>query len=373
MAIELTAEQKAERTKLRQEVKTVFDELNALRFDAQRPNDVLVEDYIKLKYNMEFDSYLYKMGINPNQDTVAMILNQAEVDQIRWIVPEIFRAALRKGYRGAPIYPNIIRGEEQMSGPVMKVPYINMSDAAPRKVNEAETIPLGAVSFGQKEYTMFKIGRGISLTDEIKMYSSLNLVSIFLEDFGVLLGHVVDGLAIECAINGEQKDGSEAAPVIGVKTVGTVAYRDLLKILVRMSRLGRTPSTLIGGEEMAIDVLDLPEFSQRESGTTRANLNIKTPIPQNLDFFIHGGVDEDQILMLDKSAGLLKLNGFPLKVESERIVSNQTEAFYASLQVGFAKLWRDSVIILDKTKDFTGNGFPAAFDINSKQIVELKN
>lgn len=373
MAIELTAEQKAERTKLRQEVKTVFDELNALRFDAQRPNDVLVEDYIKLKYNMEFDSYLYKMGINPNQDTVAMILNQAEVDQIRWIVPEIFRAALRKGYRGAPIYPNIIREEEQMSGPVMKVPYINMSDAAPRKVNEAETIPLGAVSFGQKEYTMFKIGRGISLTDEIKMYSSLNLVSIFLEDFGVLLGHAVDGLAIECAINGEQKDGSEAAPVIGVKTVNTVAYRDLLKILVRMSRLGRTPSTLIGGEEMAIDVLDLPEFSQRESGTTRANLNIKTPIPQNLDFFIHGGVDEDQILMLDKSAGLLKLNGFPLKVESERIVSNQTEAFYASLQVGFAKLWRDSVIILDKTKDFADNGFPAAFDINSKQIVELKN
>lgn len=370
---QLTEAQLEERTKLRREVKTVSDELNALRFDPQRPQDIEIGEYIQSKYNMDYESYLYKIGVNPNTDTVNFILNQAEVDQIRWIVPEIFRAALRKGYREAPIYPNIIRAEEQMNGPVMKVPFINMSDAAPRKVNEAETIPLGAVSFGQKEYTMFKIGRGISLTDEIKMYSTLNMVSIFLEDFGVLLGHVCDGLAINTLINGEQKDGSEAAPVIGVKTPNTLVYRDLLRILVRMSRMGRIPTTMLGGEDMALDILDLPEFSQRESGTTRANLNIKTPIPQTLDFFIHGAIDDDQALMVDKRAALIKLNGFPLKVESERIVSNQTEAFYASLQVGFAKLWKDSVIILDRTKDFATNGFPAYLDIDSKQIVDLKN
>ncbi len=48
------------------------------------------------------------------------------------------------------------------------MPMVNMSDAAPAKVNEAETIPLGDVSFGQKSVSLFKIGKGFKLTDEVK-------------------------------------------------------------------------------------------------------------------------------------------------------------------------------------------------------------
>ena len=364
---------KEQKAKLRQEVKSVHDELNALRMAKENPVDVTIEDYVQMKYGMEFNEYLKSMDINPGVETVSNILNSNDVVDVRWIVPEIFRSALRKGYRNAPIYPNIIRAEEQLTSPSVIIPHLNMSDATPRKVAEGETIPLGSVSFGSRKYSMFKVGRGISITDEIKRYSSINFLSIYLQDFGVLLGHVTDYLAIECLINGEQKDGSESAPVIGVKTPGQVAYRDLLKIAVRSGRLGRNLTTMIGGEDMAIDILDLPEFSKRESGTTRANLNIKSPIPQNLDFFVHGVVDSDQVIMLDKSASLLKLNGMPLKVESERIVSNQTEAFYASLETGFAKMYRDGSIILDKSVDFTDAGFPEYMDINPYQMIELKN
>jgi len=53
----------------------------------------------------------------------------------------------------------------------------------------------------------------------------------------------------------------------------------------------------------------------------------------------------------------------PLMVESERIVSNQTEAFYASFTLGFAKMFTDACLILDKSKAFSGYGFPAAMDI----------
>lgn len=362
-----------EKKKLRGEVKSMHDELNALRMAKENPVDVTVEEYVKMKYAMDFPEYLKTLNINPGTETVSNILNSNEVVDVRWIVPEIFRSALRKGYRNAPIYPNITRAEEQLTSPSVIIPHLNMSDATPRKVAEGETIPLGSVSFGSRKYSMFKIGRGISLTDEIKRYSSLNFLSIYLEDFGVLLGRVTDYLAIECLINGEQKDGSESAPVIGIKTTNTLAYRDLLKIAVRAGRMGRSLTTMIGGEEMAIDILDLPEFSKRESGTTQANLNIKSPIPQNLDFFINGVVDDNQVIMLDKAASLLKLNGMPMKVESERIVSNQTEAFYASLETGFAKMYRDASIILDRTKDFSTNGFPAYMDIDPHMFADLKN
>lgn len=370
----MTQEERKEQTaKLRKEVMSMHHELNALRMAKENPVDATIEDYVKLKYGMEFNEYLKALDINPGTETVSNILNSNEVVDVRWIVPEIFRSALRKGYRNAPIYPNIIRSNEQLTSPSVIVPYINMSDAAPRKVAEGETIPLGSVSFGSRKYSMFKVGRGISLTDEIKRYSSINFISIYLEDFGVLLGQVTDYLAIECLINGEQKDGSESAPVIGVGTPNTLAYRDLLKIAVRGGRLGRNYTTMIGGEDMSVDILDLPEFSKRESGTTKANLNIKSPIPQNMDFFIHGLVDNDQVIMLDKNASLLKLNGMPLKVESERIVSNQTEAFYASLETGFAKMYRDGAIILDKSLAFAENGFPKYMDIDPLMYAELKN
>ncbi|MBD4334489.1 hypothetical protein GUH15_00040, partial [Xanthomonas citri pv. citri] len=60
---------------------------------------------------------------------------------IRWIVPEIIRAAITTGMRQAPFYPNIIASDQSINGLQVTMPMVNMSDAAPAKVNEAETIP----------------------------------------------------------------------------------------------------------------------------------------------------------------------------------------------------------------------------------------
>ena len=80
----------------------------------------------------------------------------------------------------------------------------------------------------------------------------------------------------------------------------------------------------------------------------------------------------DQEIILDKDAAIIKFNGFPLKVESERIVSNQTEAFYASLQTGFAKMFRDGAMIIDSTLDFASNGFPSYMDVDAAQNVVIE-
>lgn len=75
---------------------------------------------------------------------------------VRWVVPEIIRAAITLGLRQAPFYPNIIAGDQPVNGLQVTMPYINMSDAAPARVNEAETIPLGTISYGQKQVSIFK-------------------------------------------------------------------------------------------------------------------------------------------------------------------------------------------------------------------------
>jgi hypothetical protein len=76
--------------------------------------------------------------------------------------------------------------------------------------------------------------------------------------------------------------------------------------------------------------------------------------------------------VIDSQSALIKLNAKPLMVESERIVSNQTEATYASLTTGFANIFRDGRVIMDQSLDFASNGFPAFMDVDAFETVEIK-
>lgn len=347
----------------------------AIRLHQDNPKDVSIDDVCKEKFNTTFTGVLSDLGIDPSVDSVQNLITVPEMD-VRWIIPEVFRSALLLGYRGAPIYPNIIAAEEQMKGLNQVMPHINMSDVAPKYVGEGETIPLGEISYGSKSFRIYKIGRGLKITDEVIQYASLNLVSIFLRDFGVKLGHATDVLAIDCLINGEQADGSESAPVIGTATGSTLVYKDLLRIWVRMGRIGRVPTTLLGGESIALDILDLAEFKTPVMGTPKETLVFKSPVPQNTNFYVHGNISAHQAVIVDPKNAIIKMNGFPLKVESERIVSNQTQATYVSLQTGFAKLFRDAAVIVADNVQYNATagqagGFPTWMDLDSLQNVVI--
>lgn len=176
----------------------------------------------------------------------------------------------------------------------------------------------------------------------------------------------MDALAMDVLVKGNKLDGSESAPVIGVgDTTKGIQYRDLLRVWIRASRLGRQFRTIIGGEEQALDLLDLPEFKLRSSGTTDARLNLKTPVPNSADFYIHGGTPENEVMLVDPAAAMIKLTAKQLMLESERIVSNQTEAIYASLTTGFSKMYQDASILIDAMKNFSTQGFPDYMNVDN--------
>lgn len=354
---------------LRESVK----QAEAIRRDPLQPIDISFADFIKEKHSTSFEAFLADLGINPSIDTIQNIFTAPDED-IRWVVPEIIREALLLGYRAAPIWPNIIAAEENTTGLTQIMPHLNMSDATPRRVDEAETISVGMISYGQKKFSIYKIGKGIKIPYEVSQYSTLNVVKIFLRDFGIKLGHAQDTLAIDCLINGEQTDGSESAPVIGIGDLNTgKVYKDFLKIWIRLARMGRIPTTILGGETAAMDTLDLTEFKTRQnSGPTVATINLKTPIPVNMNYFIHGNIPANQEIIIDPTSTLIKFNAQPLLVESEKIVSNQTEAFYATLTSGFAKLFRDSAIIMDSSLAFANYGFPSYMDVDPFQNISIE-
>lgn len=352
----------------------MVSQLDAFRQGAQnkKPVEVTLGELATGKWGITEDELFEKVGINPKIDTMENIFTMPQQD-VRWIVPEIIRSAITLGMRQAPFYPEIIASDQSINGLTAIMPMINMSDAAPAKVNEAETIPLGDVSFGQKSVSLFKIGKGFKLTDEVRNYVSLDVLAIYLRDFGVQLGYAMDTLAMDVVINGNKPDGSESAPIIGVyETTNGITYKDLLHIWVRAARMGRNFTTMIGGEDQAIEMLNLPEFKDRHSGTTEATLNIKSPVPKNANFYIHPGTPDQGLLLIDTTAALIKLTAKQLMLESERIVSNQTQAIYASLTTGFSKMYQDAALILSANKKFSEAGFPDFMNIDPYLMVNLE-
>ena len=361
------------REQLQETVKTV----DSLRRDQEYHMDISLAEFVQKKYGVSMDAFYADLGINPSTDTIQNIFTMPDYS-VRWLVPEIIRDALRLGLRKAPIYKSIIAAEETIKNPQVVLPHLNMSDAAPHYVGEAETIPLGNISYGQKTLRIRKMGRGIQIPYEVVNYVSINVVSIFLQDFGIRLGQAIDSLMIDVLINGEQADGSESAPVIGVTTANTLTYKDLLRIWVRMSRIGRVPNTIIGGEDAALAALDLNEFKTNTMGGTAPagvptsnKISLKTPIPNKSNYYIHGAVPANQQIIVDPSGAIIKYNAQPLLVESDKIISNQTMETYASLTTGFGILYRDARVILDSSKAFANYGFPSYMDVDTLEKVEI--
>lgn len=366
-----------ENSKYAGEMAELYNTASALRGDSECPMDVSMFDVLAQKHSLDAKSnpcetLMEDLGINPATDTISNIVTVSDVN-VRWIIPEIFRDAIRLGLRRAPIYPNIIASEQPLGGLKITMPFINMSDADARYVGEAETIQFGGISYGSKEIKVRKMGRGIKISDEVRQFSTLNVVSLFLQDFGVRLGYGLDTLAIDVLLNGEQVDGSESAPVVGITTPDTLIYSDLLRVWIRLSRMGKNATTMVGGEDITLKLLSLPEYKFRQnSGPLYANLDVKTPIPNQASIYVHGSIPANQIVIMDPSSTLLKFNSRPLLVESERIISNQTEATYATLTTGFAVMFRDSRIVVDDTLNITDHNFPAYMNVDVLEQSTIK-
>tara|TARA_R110001606_G_scaffold394490_2_gene565447 strand:+ start:2039 stop:3142 length:1104 start_codon:yes stop_codon:yes gene_type:complete len=357
------------KSKYADRIKSSVKSVESLRNNPDNPIDTTYSSFVKKTWDISMAELFADLGIEPGVDTIQNLVSMPD-ESVRWLIPEIIREALRLGLRKSPIWSDLIAMEQSIKGTTVTMPHWEMSDATPRYVGIAETIPVGGVNFGQKDVTTRKMGRGIAIPYEITQYVAINIVSIFMQDFGVKLGLGLDNALIQVLINGEQSSGSESAPVIGVEDVPTgIQYMDYLRTWIRMSRIGRRADTIISGEAMGIKTLEMEDFKQRSQGTTNSTVDLKTPYPSRSNYYIHGAMPADQAMVVDSTASVIKLNSQPLKVESDKIVQNQTEEFYASLTTGYAVIYRDARVIIDESLAFAAAGFPTYMDVDAAEQV----
>lgn len=351
-------------------METFHKEMQRLRKNRK---DVSLKSYLAETYGGEGDNskvtpegFYRSLGIDLKDMTVEKMLNTSELN--RWLFPEIFRDAIRRGLEYTPFYSGLVAAEETISGTGLTMPFmdfteIDRDEVRLRDTNQGATITEGEiVAWREKQVTIRKKARGLKQTYESIMFTPIDLAAIFFEELGTQLGADLDRELITVALNGDQADGSESAPVIGATVAGTLAFQDLTRAWIRFRRIGRNSSVMLTGEADAITILNMAEFQRTNPSSGESpsgiTLNVVSPLPTSQDIFVHDAVPTGKIIFVDRARAFVQLTAMPLLIESERIVSRQIEGEYVSIITGFANIFRDGRMVLDYTTALATNPGP---------------
>jgi hypothetical protein len=283
----------------------------------------------------------------------------------RFLIPELIGTAIRTGYVHSALHTNWIVSSQNISQRSIKMPQILRGDGMPSIVNEGADIPMGSVAFGQKEAKVFKVGTGFTITYELLFESSMDILFIFLGEVGNDMAIGADVLAMSTLINGEQSDLSESAPVIGVETTSSFAYKDIKRAFTRGKRLGQPYTRIITGEDDGINITGIDKFEGFNGGTNLSSIRSIIGVPEVFDIDTHVP-PANQIIFVSPEKAMVKLVYRGLMTERVRNPKNQTEELYISDHIGFAIVKRDARLILDKSIAFASNGFPTYMDIDAR-------
>ncbi|HEV2762047.1 MAG TPA: hypothetical protein VGV38_03550 [Pyrinomonadaceae bacterium] len=391
---------------LKGKVRDIVRAMDALREDKLKPRNINLRQYLAEKYQLTPGQFYSELGFDPAYTTVRDLMADddnkwllaeiirdgilrgmglAQREQMRaqmqaarravtshapitseasggarWVTPEVWLDPIQRGAVQSVFYPDLVVREVMVGNLTVDVPFLDLSDATLKESEEGATIEEGSVTYDSKKVTVRKRARGIKITYEAIEFNTLDLVALFFEDFGRLLGHTLNGDAVITIINGDQENGSEAAPVIGVADPAKgVQFRDALRVWARLSLLGRTSTSIIGNETTAVDYLLLEEVLKRQfNGSPIAPTTIKTPLPTSQDLYVSVKVPGSKLVFQDSSTSLVQLTARALMVESERIISKQLAGTYASVITGFAKLQRNASVVLDGSVAFAAAPWP---------------
>lgn len=334
-----------------------FD-VQAFHFQLQKKRqngfDITLKSALQEQFGEDYtpERFYAQLDIDLSRMTVEKLLTTSE--STKWLFPEIFRDAIRKGLGYAPFHPLLVTSEEQIDSTGITMPFFNPPVSDFREVNQGANIAEGTLTWGEKQVTIKKRAMGLKQTYESIMFTPIALAAIYFEDLGTQLGRGLDADFVDILLNGDQSDGSEAPITYGVDTIGTITYADIVYVWLRMNRDSRPSTALIANIDTALELLLLEPFQDRQNPfPPKHELVVQTPLPSEQSLFIHDDVPADTIIFVDPTRAVVQLTAMNLLIESERIVSRQLTGDYASIITGFANVFGDARRLLDATVDRT--------------------
>jgi hypothetical protein len=345
----------------------VYEPLQAYRGSTASPGrEITLEAFMNDRLKMTntenqaitIEDLFVEAGIDPVTSTLDNVLT-TQTD-MKYLAPELVRDMIYAGYSAEPFYLDLCMSSENVDSMNVVTPWLKYTDARPTDTSEAETISESTLTYGDKMVKLGKKAIGVTYSDELLLSVRIPMLRPYLERVGYELAYVMNTLAVSTLVNGDQNDASDACAYIGTQTSGTLAYVDFTRCWVRGRSLAKKYNYLVTSEAGANTVLNITEFSYKQNvGTIATSLDSRNIIvPANLGHQISSAVGDSEFVLVDPRGAMVHLTFMPLRVEADRIVSKQISGSYVSVIEGFTTVDRASRIMIDKSKAFSGYGFP---------------
>lgn len=284
----------------------------------------------------------------------------------RFIVPELISAAIRIGYEGAAKHLLWVAMTENMSKRKLTMPQIQRGDGVATRINEGSSIPVGSINYSKKDVTVFKVGTGFSITDELVFESSIDMMMQFIQQVGIDMAICSDVEALRVLISGEQADLSESAPVVGVDTANTRAFNDLKNVFWQMDRLANPANRIITNMTEGKAITSIDRLEGFNGDTKLATARTIVGVPEQFDIDIHSIIPANQAMFLSPGRCMAKLAYRGMQMEEQRDPSTQKTRMYVTDHSGFAIIRRDGRVIQDRSVAFSSYPFPDYMDIDAR-------
>lgn len=197
-----------------------------------------------------------------------------------------------------------------------------------RDVGQGAPIPVSRIALGDQSIRMHKRGRGLEWSDESKR-ANIDMVRLWLTQLGKNLGRQYENVAVDRLLNGYFADGSDAAPTIGVETADSLSLGDLFYASkYQEQELGFTPNLAIMNLNTAYTITNLRDngaYLYRQELQKGNFADVVNSAP-----FVSNQVPDNRIILVDTNFGLVRYEGKPFGVESERSAKTQVEGSYGS-------------------------------------------
>lgn len=266
----------------------------------------------------------------------------------KWLFPDIVRDAVLTGMRTQPVYPQLILGDESVSGTVFDVPYVIESDddESFHLIAEATVIPESNIKYGDRSVRLHKLGRGVLASYEVVRRMSVDLLRVHLQRIGERLGRALDATAIEVLLNGDSSGVSTAPVVLNTSTAGSFDYGDLVRAFLKLTTEHHfTPTHLLVSPATAEQVLQFEEIADTTLFDFARTGNLPTPLGVKL--LPVEAQPDDKITLVDAGYALQKLTEQDLLVENDKLINQQWERTYLSVVTNFAVIYEKARVVLN--------------------------
>lgn len=305
-----------------------------------------------------FRAYLAQQGISVKDAVRSLGFNDVGPMQVRALYENdntkpLFNAVLedgfREGYLAAGRADQLIAqtiSMDQMSYQYYDLENKDNDDLDLSFIGQGAPIPVVSIKL-DTDHTIFvyKRGGGIEITDEAKSMR-FDMLALHLRKRGLQLGRTNEKLAIHRLLNGYFKDGTDAAPTLGVKTANEWKMSD---IWYATQHANQTYGFTFNRAVMNLKTAEKWATMKEDNGQLIFLNELKNgdmPNVLRMAPFISEEIPDNRIMLVDTNFALAEYQYKPFSVENERNVKTQVEGSYATVTSDYIPFDKNARLIL---------------------------